>query len=188
MENKPMADTTNSTILVLDDDAAFRDRLARALSARHYQVLTAADASEALRAVKHHGPDLILLDLRLGTESGLDVLPALRAANPAGCMIMLTGYGSIATAVKAVQAGAADYLTKPVTVEQILNCWQRLKAGNSTSPLATDCTPSLDEIQWDHIQRVLSDCGGNISQAAEALGLHRRSLQRKLAKRPFRHP
>lgn len=101
-------------------------------------------------------------------------------------MIILTGYGSIATAVKAVQGGAADYLTKPVTVEQILNCWQRLKADKSAAPAVAVNTPSLDEIQWDHIQRVLADCGGNISKAAEVLGLHRRSLQRKLAKRPFR--
>jgi two-component system response regulator RegA len=188
MQIKITGDANNATILVVDDDAPFRDRLARALSARHYQVLTAANTREALLTVKHHGPDLVLVDLRLESESGLDALPALRAANPAGCIIMLTGYGSIATAVKAVQSGAADYLTKPVTVEQILNCWQRLKAGSAALPPPRVSTPSLDEIQWDHIQRVLSDCGGNISRAAEALGLHRRSLQRKLAKRPFRHP
>ncbi|MGC9260445.1 MAG: response regulator transcription factor [Phycisphaerae bacterium] len=186
MNNTHIESLKPPIILVVEDDAPFRDRLARAMAARGYSVLSASDVGEAMILASSHAPDLALVDLRIGAQSGLDLLPQLRAANPASCVIILTGYGSIATAVKAVQGGAADYLTKPVTVEQILSCWHRLKAGKAAVPAVAVSTPSLDEIQWDHIQRILTDCGGNISKAAEVLGLHRRTLQRKLAKRPFR--
>lgn len=172
-------------ILVVDDDMPFRQRLARALASRGFSVSSAGNRDEAVSHAQTHKIDLALVDLRLGSQSGLDLLPDLKAADEHMLIVVLTGYGSIATAVKALQLGAADYLSKPVEIDQILICWQRFKAGVNIKE-AKMITPSLDEVEWDHIQRVLTDCGGNISKAADALGLHRRSLQRKLSKRPFR--
>jgi len=128
--------------------------------------------------------DLAVIDLRLGGASGIEAVQALRKADAELVILMLTGYGSIATAVGALKAGASDYLTKPADVDQLLAAYERVKAGMPlTIPRST--VPSLDQVEWDHIHRVLQDCGGNISHAARILGVHRRSLQRKLAKRPL---
>ena len=185
MERQDETPRSEGVILVVDDDTPFRQRLMRALIARGFNVSAAGDRDEAIALAQKSRIDLALVDLRLGSQSGLDLLRDLKAVDEHMLIVILTGYGSIATAVKAVQVGAADYLTKPVDIDQIVDCRQRLKAGIEVKRVGVN-TPSLDEVQWDHIQRVLADCGGNISKAADALGLHRRSLQRKLSKRPFR--
>jgi two-component system response regulator RegA len=171
------------TVLVVEDDPRLRDRLARAFEARGWRALAAADAATAAAAAADHLLDLAVTDLRLGGDSGVDVVARLRAADPETVILVLTGYGSIASAVAAVRLGAADYLTKPADVDQLLAAYDRARAGAVANPPPE--VPSLDQVEWDHIQRVLADCGGNITHAARLLGVHRRSLQRKLAKRPL---
>lgn len=171
------------TALVIDDDDVFRNRMCRALTGRGWDTADAADASTALRLAAEISPDLAIVDLRLGGSSGLDLVPQLRAIDETTCLIMLTGYGSIPTAITATRLGADHFLTKPADADQILAAYERVENGDPEVP--PDATvPSLARVEWEHIQRVLNDCGGNVSQAAKLLGLHRRSLQRKLYKRP----
>jgi len=170
------------SVLVVDDDDVFRTRLGKAFQARGFDVRTAPSAAEALRLALQESPEYAVVDLRMPGASGLDVVRELHAIDPASVIVILTGYGSIATAVEAVRAGALHYLAKPVDIDQILTAF----AGKiATAPNAME-VPSLARVEWEHIQRVLSDCDGNISQAARLLGLHRRSLQRKLSKDPVR--
>ena len=171
--------------LVVDDDEPFRMRLCRAFQLRGWDGLGAEGGDAALQAVRESAPNLAIVDLRLANESGLEIVRRLRAADGTLTIIMLTGYGSIATALEAVKCGADHYLCKPVDVDQILTAWRTLRAGPKESPPPA-AAPSLARVEWEHIQRVLSDCGGNISQAAKLLGMHRRSLQRKLGKHPPR--
>jgi two-component system response regulator RegA len=166
-------------LLVIDDDAVFRTRLVRALKERNVDVSAAADADEAMTIVRTSLPTHALVDLRLGSSDGIDLVRALRALGPDMTIVVLTGYGSIVTAVEAVHAGATNYLTKPADAEQILATLR----GEGPEGQQGD-VPSLARVEWEHMQRVLSDCDGNISEAARRLGLHRRSLQRKLAKYP----
>jgi two-component system response regulator RegA len=177
-----MAESRPSLLLV-DDDAVYRERLARAISARGYEVRTAADADAAAAQAEADSPEYAVLDLRMPGESGLDLLRRLRAIDPTTRVLMLTGYGSIATALEAVRLGAVNYLTKPADVDDILAAFHpEAEPGEVGTDLET---PSLARVEWEHIQRVLSDCEGNLSEAARRLGLHRRSLQRKAArKRP----
>ena len=177
-----MADSRPSLLLV-DDDAVYRERLAKAITARGYEVRTAADADAAIVLAEADSPELAVLDLRMPGESGLDLLRRLVAIDPTTRVLMLTGYGSIATAMEAVRLGAVHYLTKPADVDDILAAFQR---DNETTEGGVDVeTPSLARVEWEHIQRVLNDCEGNLSEAARRLGMHRRSLQRKAArKRP----
>ena len=170
--------------LIVDDDERYRMRLAKALGARGWQASEADDLAGAEAAVHRMRPDLAIIDLRLERASGLHVVARLREIEPEMTVLMLTGYGSIATAVAAMRAGATDYLTKPVDADQILAAYARLRGPAAAAP-APASVPGLDQVAWEHIQRVLNDCGGNISQAARLLGVHRRSLQRKLAKRPL---
>ncbi|MFZ1376589.1 MAG: response regulator [Geothrix sp.] len=169
------------SLLVVDDDATYRARLAKAITARGYEVRTAADAEAAIAFAEADSPEFAVLDLRMPGESGLDLLRRLMAIDPTTRVLMLTGYGSIATAMEAVRLGAVNYLTKPADVDDILAAFN----PEGTSPdLNTDlATPSLARVEWEHIQRVLSDCDGNLSEAARRLGMHRRSLQRKAARR-----
>jgi two-component system response regulator RegA len=153
---------------------------------RGWDGLGAEDGDAAMLAVGESAPELAIVDLRLANESGLDIVRRLRAADGALAIIMLTGYGSIATALEAVKCGADHYLCKPVDVDQILAAWRTLRAGPQESPPPPPAAPSLARVEWEHIQRVLADCGGNISQAAKLLGMHRRSLQRKLNTHPPR--
>jgi len=170
------------SVLVVDDDDVFRTRLGKAFQDRGFDARTAHSAAEALRLAQQDSPEFAVVDLRMPGASGLDVVRELHAIDPASVIVMLTGYGSIATAVEAVRAGAVHYLSKPVDIEQILSAFE----GKSGTSPATVAVPSLARVEWEHIQRVLSDCDGNISQAARLLGLHRRSLQRKLSKDPVR--
>jgi len=169
--------------LVADDDDLFRGRLGRALESRGWEVFLAANIAEAVNAAQEHAPDLAIVDLRLGSENGLDIVRKLRALDPTMFILMLTGWGSIATALEAVRSGADHYLSKPVDADQIIAVFNASPAtGTDQNPPSS--VPSLARVEWEHIQRVIADCGGNISQAARALGIHRRSLQRKISKYP----
>ena len=165
--------------LIVDDDDAFRNRLAKALRERQYLVRTASSVAEALKDIRLVSPKRIILDLRMPEESGISLLEELFKTSPSPEVLVLTGYGSIATATKAIKLGATNYLTKPAGIEEILRAF-----SEAPSPQGQTSVPSLDQVEWEHLQRVLSDCEGNVSQAAKLLGMHRRSLQRKLQKAP----
>jgi len=168
------------SVLLVEDDERFRERLARALTARDCEVRAVATRAEAVTAATDESPELALVDLKLAADSGLDVVRDLHAIDPTTRIVVLTGYGSIATALESMRLGATNYLTKPVNADQVLAAFEGREA-----PAGTPVTvPSLARVEWEHIQRVLSDCDGNVSQAARLLGIHRRSLQRKLAKFP----
>ena len=173
---------TVSKFLVVDDDASFRARLVKALSARGYMAQGAGTADEALDVARELKPDAAIVDLKMpGGKSGLELVPDLVSRHPGVQVVVLTGYGSIATAVEAVRKGAINYLSKPADTDQILAAFDADGEGAND---ATEVTPSLARVEWEHIQRILSDCDGNISLAARRLGIHRRSLQRKLSKLP----
>jgi len=181
-----MTEKDKPAVLIVDDDEAFRTRLRRAFELRGWEADVAASGEEALVRASETGPDLAIVDLRMPGESGLDVVKSLRELDSTVSIIVLTGYGSIATALEAMRFGANHYLSKPVDVDQILAAYETvdsLRLGQSSPPATV---PSLARVEWEHIQRVLTDCGGNVSQAAKLLGLHRRSLQRKLSKYPPR--
>ncbi|MFZ0746352.1 MAG: response regulator [Terracidiphilus sp.] len=181
MRQKPECEELSA--LVADDDELFRGRLGRALEARGWEVFLVANAAQTQAAAEEHAPDLAIIDLRLGSDNGLDIVRKLRALDPTMFILMLTGWGSIATALEAVRGGADHYLSKPVDVEQIIAVFNAPPAsGTNADPPSS--VPSLARVEWEHIQRVIADCGGNISQAARALGIHRRSLQRKISKYP----
>jgi len=171
------------SLLIVDDDEAFRSRLALALGARDYEVREAPDAAAALDLARAETPERAIVDLRMPGPSGLDLVRSLKALDPSTEIVVLTGYGSIATAMEAVRLGARDYLIKPVDVDRIVAALEGSAGGNPAGP-ALEETPSLARVEWEHIQRVLSDCEGNVSEAARRLGVHRRSLQRKLGRFP----
>lgn len=174
------------SILLIDDDDVFRERLAKAFAKRGFEVHQAGTLEAALVLARAEVPELALVDMRLPGASGLDVVKALHELDPATNIVVLTGYGSIATALDAVRLGATHYLTKPVDIGEILAAFARREHPTEpSSTLPSDAeVPSLARVEWEHIHRVLSDCQGNISHAARLLGLHRRSLQRKLSKYP----
>ncbi len=170
-------------VLVVDDDDTFRARLARAFRERGHEVRDARDHGQALALVRELGPDLVVVDMRMPGKSGLEVVRDVLALDPTVRVVVLTGYGSIATAVEAVRLGAVDYLTKPADVDQLLAAFARPdRPGAAVEPPRV--APSLERVEWEHIQRVLHDCEGNVTKAARVLGIHRRSLQRKLANFP----
>ncbi|MEZ4225549.1 MAG: response regulator [Polyangiaceae bacterium] len=166
------------SLLVVDDDDVLRTQLVRAFADRGFMASGAANAREALELAAREAPELAVVDLRIGAESGLELLPRLLEIEPAMRIVVLTGYGSIATAVQATKIGATNYLAKPADVDDILHALE----PNSSGSAANGEVPSLARAEWEHINRVLSDCGGNISEAARKLRIHRRSLQRKLNK------
>jgi two-component system response regulator RegA len=174
------------TVLLVDDDAVFRQRLARAFGDRGWSVREAADADETRAALTGGAPEFAVVDLRLPDGSGLELVRAILGARPDARVVVLTGYGSIATALEAVRLGARHYLTKPATLNDILAGFARGKEPADTPAAAGNEVPSLARVEWEHINRVLQDSGGNVSEAARRLGMHRRSLQRKLAKFPTR--
>jgi two-component system response regulator RegA len=169
------------TLLLVDDDEVLRERLARALRERGFEVTTAPGGAEAIALARRDAPEYAVVDLRMPGPSGTEVLEALRAIDPATRVLMLTGYGSIATAVDATRRGAIGYLSKPADADEIVA--ELLGRSGSHAPADID-TPSLARAEWEHIQRVLADCDGNVSESARRLGIHRRSLQRKLQKYP----
>jgi two-component system response regulator RegA len=177
---------TALSILLVDDDENFRERMARALRDRGHDVRTAGSPAEADRLATEDSPECAVVDLRMPGGSGLEVVSSLKSIDPGTVVVVLTGYGSIATALEAVRRGALHYLQKPVDADELLAAFARggpLPAGEVP---AEPAAPSLARAEWEHIQRVLADAGGNVSEAARRLGLHRKSLQRKLQKHPPR--
>jgi two-component system response regulator RegA len=182
----PETATSQRSLLLVDDEPTFRERLARAFRERGYEVTTAGDYDAAMAVARKESPEYAVVDLRMPGRSGLELVKDLVAVDGATKIVVLTGYGSIATAVDAIRLGALHYLPKPADAEDIEAAFHRgdaPAAGSSPTP-APISTPSLARAEWEHINRVLSDCGGNISEAARRLGIHRRSLQRKLSKYP----
>jgi two-component system response regulator RegA len=171
-------------ILLVDDDAVFRDRLARALAARGCRVLTAGDSRTATMLWEGTVFAGAVLDLRLVESSGLKLIPEFKARHPEARIVVLTGFGSIGTAMEAGRLGAAEYLTKPVDVDRLLAALHGGGRDGLVGAAASDSVPTLESVEWEHIQRVLADCGGNVSRTARLLGIDRRSLQRKLSKYP----
>ncbi|MEX1115240.1 MAG: response regulator [Akkermansiaceae bacterium] len=170
-------------ILVVDDDTVFRDRLAASLGRRGHEVVAAVGLEEVEALLQQFSPDYAVLDLRLEGESGLSLARVLRERLPEIRILILTGYGSITTAVDAMRLGAADYLSKPADTDQI----EAALFSRQTAAIAEEseaAVPSLERVEWEHMQRVLRDSDGNISATARKLGIERRTLQRKLQKYP----
>jgi len=174
--------TEMKPLLLVDDDETFCEVLSHALTKRHYDVTIAHSVSAAETTLEILTPDFAIVDLRMPESYGLDLIPRLCEKNPEIRIVVLTGYASIATAIEAIKLGATHYLTKPADADEIVAAFKREKGETDTAieeqPLA------LDRLEWEHIQKVLADCNGNISAAARQLKLHRRTLQRKLQKRP----
>ena len=179
-----MADSPS--ILLVDDDEVFCQRLARAFSERGYDVRTANDYDAAIASAQKDSPEFAVVDLRMPGRSGLELVCALKEIDPSTKTLVLTGYGSIANAIDAIRLGATYYLPKPADADDIVAAFARGQAPplSPPDPEAEYRAPSLARAEWEHINRVLSDCAGNISEAARRLGIHRRSLQRKLQKYP----
>lgn len=170
----------DKTLMVLDDDAPFRGRLARALTLRGFTVSAVATVAEAKEVARLNPPAYAVLDLRLEDGSGLEVVETLHQYREDSQAIILTGYGAIATAVAAVKAGAVDYLPKPVDIDDVVKA---LLASRGDKPEPPDNPMSADRVRWEHIQRVYELCNHNVSETARRLNMHRRTLQRILAKR-----
>jgi two-component system response regulator RegA len=169
------------SLLLVDDDAALRSRLGRALETRGFTVTLAGSVADAVVAVEAAPPAFAVLDLRLDDGSGLTIVDAVRAARPDARIVMLTGYGNIASAVAAVKAGAIDYLAKPADADDVVKALT-VSPGAETPP-PPENPMSADRVRWEHIQRVFELCGQNVSETARRLGMHRRTLQRILVKR-----
>ena len=167
--------------LLVDDDETFSRVLARALGKRGYQIDTASNNKQALALAKSNDYHKAVIDLKMHGETGLQLIPDLIALQPELEIVMLTGYSSIATTVEAIKLGATNYLCKPASTDEILNAFY----PDSIIDIP-DNPPSVDRMEWEHIQKVLNEYDGNISATARALGMHRRTLQRKLQKRPVR--
>ncbi len=186
--DRPQTDTlhdslqnvTDRSCLVMDDDGPFLQRLSKALAQRGFVVTTASSVSEGRDVVRANPPAFAVLDLRLEDGTGLDVVESLLRQRPTARAVILTGYGAIATAVAAVKAGAVDYLSKPADVDDIIRA---LTATKDEKPAPPENPMSADRVRWEHIQRVYELCNHNVSETARRLNMHRRTLQRILAKR-----
>ena len=170
----------DKSLLVLDDDAPLRTRLGRALEQRGFEPTLVGSVGEALASVRAGPPAFAVLDMRLEDGTGLKVVEAIRDARPDAKVVMLTGYGNIATAVAAVKSGAIDYLSKPADADDVARA---LLARGDEVPPPPENPMSADRVRWEHIQRVYELCGHNVSETARRLNMHRRTLQRILAKR-----
>ncbi|TNC96955.1 MAG: two-component system, response regulator RegA [Gallionellaceae bacterium] len=170
------------TLLLVDDDATFRSVLARALEKRGFSVSTADSVETALPLAQANPPEFAVIDLKMHGASGLVLVQALHELDPATRIVMLTGYASIATAVEAIKLGATQYLSKPANADEIVTAF-----GHNANPdVPVEAQPAtVDKLEWEHINRVLHEQQDNISSTARVLNMHRRTLQRKLAKRPF---
>jgi two-component system response regulator RegA len=167
-------------LLLVDDDAPLRRSMARALERRDFQVLAAEGVAEARTLAREHRPEFAVLDMRLTEGSGLDLVRSLRELRPEIRIVIVTGYGNIATAVAAIKAGAVDYLAKPVDADDVVSAL--LKSGQGLPP-PRENPMSADRVRWEHIQRVFEQCNRNVSETARRLNMHRRTLQRILNKR-----
>lgn len=182
--------TPKPSVLLVDDDERLRSRMARAFEERGYETQQAGGYDGAVAIASEESTEFAVVDLRMPGKSGLEVVRELHGIDSATKIVVLTGYGSIATALEAMRLGATHYLTKPADVDEVIASFDRDKAEPEDEPSVAEGeppeTPSLARVEWEHIQRVLTDCDGNITKAAQRLGIHRRSLQRKLAKYPTR--
>ena len=174
--------TEKPSILVVDDDDVLCTRLARAFAERGFLARSATDCDDALRLAQQDPPELAVVDLKMPGCSGLSLISALKELDPETRVVVLTGYGSIASAIDAMRLGATHYLAKPADADEILAAFAKGESPPDAHLTDTYEAPSLARTEWEHIHRVLSDCGGNISEAARRLKIHRRSLQRKLKK------
>ena len=173
---------TCKKLLLVDDDEVFLGVLGKAMSNRGFDVIPATGISGAVSQAKKSIPTMAVVDLKLEGESGLDLIPQLIEINPDMNIIVLTGYSSIATAVTAIKRGASDYLSKPVTAGDVIKA---LSGELPAKDVLEDFSPmSIERLEWEHIQKVLKENDGNISATARSLGMYRRTLQRKLAKKP----
>ncbi|UPG86986.1 response regulator transcription factor [Luteibacter aegosomatis] len=180
---------TGRPLLIVDDDPTFARVLGRALTSRGFEVISADNADDARALTRRHQPRYCVLDLKLGDENGLRLIPELQSLVPDIRVLLLTGYASIATAVEAIKRGAHDYLAKPVDADAVVRALLDGDGGpaDADDPVdAPDAPLPLRRLEWEHIQRVLTECEGNISETARRLGMHRRTLQRKLSKHPVR--
>ena len=168
------------SLLIVDDDRPFLTRLARAMEARNFTVTAVETVAAGLEAIAKEPPAYAVIDLRLGDGNGLDVISELKERRPDARGIILTGYGNIATAVTAVKLGAFDYLAKPADADEIYNALVALQHDKAMLP---ENPMSADRVRWEHIQRIYELCGRNVSETARRLNMHRRTLQRILAKR-----
>ena len=175
-------DADRPTLLIVDDDRTHCRLLARAMEARGFAVSVARNVDDALWQAKDDPPEYAVIDLNMPGGSGLTVVERLKAMDAGTCMVVLTGYASIATAVEAIRRGARHYLSKPAGADEIVAAFHRVE-GDPTAPVATDLI-TLERMEWEHIQKALLEHDGNITVTATALGIHRRTLQRKLAKPP----
>jgi len=167
-------------LLIVEDDKAFLERLARAMEARGFIVRTSESVADGLAQIARSAPAFAVVDLRLGDGNGLDVVSALKKQRPDARAIVLTGYGNIATAVTAVKLGAVDYLAKPADADDVVNALLATGAAKIEPP---QNPMSADRVRWEHIQRIYEMCNRNVSETARRLNMHRRTLQRILAKR-----
>ena len=170
----------NNSLLILDDDQPFLKRLSVAMEKRGFNVLPASSMAECSRIIESDCPNYAIIDLRLSDGTGLDAVESIRNLNPKSKIIVLTGYGAIATAVAAVKIGAIDYLSKPADANDILNA---LVFSDQSKPPPPVNPMSADRVKWEHIQRIFELCNRNVSETARRLNMHRRTLQRILAKR-----
>jgi two-component system response regulator RegA len=172
-------EAAEKTLLIVDDDKPFLDRLVRAMETRGFAVSACSSVAEGLQVIASAPPAFAVVDMRLGDGNGLDVISELKARRPDARGIILTGYGNITTAVTAVKLGAFDYLAKPADADEIFHALMatRHRAAVPENPM------SADRVRWEHIQRIYELCGRNVSETARRLGMHRRTLQRILAKR-----
>lgn len=172
------------SLLLADDDVTFCEVMSRALRRRGFEVTVAHDAEQAAQFAEAEPPEYALVDLKMPGESGLSLVRRLHDIEPATRIVVLTGYASISTAVEAIKLGATHYLAKPVDADEVVAAFSRAEGDDSISVAANPL--SVDRLEWEHIQRVLVEHEGNISATARALNMHRRTLQRKLLKRPPR--
>jgi two-component system response regulator RegA len=173
------------TFLLVDDDPTFAQIMQRALVRRGFAADVCLNAATAIDAVQQTHYSKAIIDLKIAQDSGLALIKSLKALKPDLDMIMLTGYSSISTAVEAIKLGAKNYLCKPADIDEILNAFE--VSNDQEEPILPENPTSLDRLEWEHIQKTLQDNDGNISATARILGMHRRTLQRKLQKRPVRN-
>jgi two-component system response regulator RegA len=179
-DESPAVIPTERTLLIVEDDKSFLQRLARAMESRGFELTTAETVAECLMQVEKIAPAFAVVDMRLGDGSGLDVIVALKQRRPDARAIILTGYGNIVTAVNAVKIGAVDYLAKPADADDVVAALLALEGAKAEPP---EHPMSADRVRWEHIQRIYELCGRNVSETARRLNMHRRTLQRILAKR-----
>lgn len=177
-------DNTQAELLLVDDDEIYCEVLADALDKRGYHVTIAHNLANAMQLARRQEPEYAVVDLRIGTESGLELVKQLSELDENTRIVMLTGYASVATAVESIKLGALHYLTKPATADDVVAALHRDEGDTSVPPAENPL--SVRRLEWEHLQKVLTEHNGNISAAARALNMHRRTLQRKLAKHPVR--